>query len=151
MRLTDVQLFCLRNQELRSGVTRESKNKVQYDGSWLRPSGNAGRCTILTQTAREGREITQLVKVPRCTATLVPARAEFHPLEFEHRRMREQRSERSKMFLLDLVVTGVLQGNVSSEPPGWLSHSGCVCSSDLTPMPDLTAPVVLLQVWLKST
>lgn len=43
--------------------------------------------------ACEGHEITQHVKPPRCTAAPVPVCVVFHLLEFEHHRMRDQRSD----------------------------------------------------------
>lgn len=74
--------------------------------------------------AREGHEITQHVKLPRCTAAPVPVCVAFRPLEFQA--PPDERSEKQcaacgslekKMFSLSVVVMGVLRGKASCQPP----------------------------------
>lgn len=115
------KLFCLRNQELRSGLRETRKTKcsatIVTAAQW-----EHWQVRNIDTNACEGHEITQHVKLLRCAAAPVPVCVVFRPLEFGHHRMRDQRSDVRlvallRTFSLSFVVMGVLQGNASCEPP----------------------------------
>lgn len=82
------KLFCLRNQELRSGLGETRKTKysttIVTAAQW-----ECWQVHNIDTNACEGREITQHVKLPRCRAAPVPVCVVVYALEFEHHRMRD--------------------------------------------------------------
>lgn len=114
------KLFCLRNQELRSGLRETRKTKcsatIVTAAQW-----EHWQVRGIDTNACEGHEITQHVKLPRCAAAPVPVCVAFRPLEFGHHRMRDQRSDVRLVALLKTFSLSLLcrDGSFarSCEPP----------------------------------
>lgn len=146
--LTDVKVICLRNQELRSGLRETRKTKcsatIATAAQW-----EHWQVHNIDRSAREGREITQHVKLARCSTAPVPVCVVFCPLEFEHHRMRDQRSDYGVRGSLEnvpflskkcqLLATRLTQSR-------WLH---LLIEPHVSAWPDGSSD--FLQVWLKST